>query len=192
MSDVQTNVILSLRNFEKSIPYKPKTRPEGSICHGFILLKGKPHEAVKIAEVSDNVALLNALQAINNSSTAFFTVGCEKSFNREEEAFWAKGYIEFSFNYSELVTDAQTYFKLFFDFNGAIWESGFKLPVQFHWEIDRALFSARNIGGFTATVWVATAHIATEGRCKAIWAESITFLSDFLSSVQPYYGPTIY
>jgi len=192
MSDVQTSIILSLRDFVKSIPYESAVRTDGSVCHGFILLKGKAHEAIKVPEASDNAALMKALETINDRSTAFFTVGCEKAVNREGSKFWAKGYLEFSFNHSDLVLDAQNYFKLFFDFNHAIWEYGFNLPVQFHWKIDRAWFSNGDLRGFTTSVWITTAELASEDECKNVWSKSISFLSDFLSSIKAYESPIIY
>ena len=59
-----------------------------------------------------------ALARIADPKTAFFTMGCEKSFNPVTGGgFWAKGYIEFSYNYAQAISDAQNYFPLFFHFD---------------------------------------------------------------------------
>ncbi|HEV7766221.1 MAG TPA: hypothetical protein VGQ76_14545 [Thermoanaerobaculia bacterium] len=80
---MDTSIILSIRDYCKTIPYAPAER-ENSTCHGFKLLKGaSPAEIEQIAEVQDLPCFSEALVRINAADTAFFTIGCEKAINRE-------------------------------------------------------------------------------------------------------------
>lgn len=102
MSDQQTQMMLTIRNCGKGVPYggSGEPREDGSANYGFKPLKGKPEEAVQIPVVQDEEHFCAALVAINDPLMPFFTVGCEKSFNHDdEERHWAKGYMEFPFNY---------------------------------------------------------------------------------------------
>jgi hypothetical protein len=60
------------------------------------VLKGKLHKVASIQEAKDNSALQQVLKIINAAESAFFSVGCERSFNHGPQGFWAKGYIEFA------------------------------------------------------------------------------------------------
>ncbi len=180
----RTQVVLSIRNRHKGIPYFGGIREGGSVNYGFRPLKGKPVEAAEVPEVQDEEHLKNALVVINDSNTAFFTTACEKSFNHDDNGFWAKGFLEFSYNYTEMVTDAQNYFKLFFEFNRSIWQQGFNEPVQYHWELEGAVFTDCNsCTGYTACVWIATADFDNQSDLRSVWGKSVDFLVDFLREI---------
>lgn len=80
-------MMLTIRNRSKGVPYggSGEPREDGSANYGFKPLKGKPEEAARIHEVQDEEHFRAALVAINDPSTPFFTVGCEKSFNHDDE-----------------------------------------------------------------------------------------------------------
>jgi hypothetical protein len=83
----------------------------------------------------------------------------KKSFNREEDnKHWARGYIELAINYRELVSNAQHYFKLFFDFNQHLASARFDLPVQYHWELESAVFTDIKAAEFQHGPQAADAH----------------------------------
>jgi hypothetical protein len=182
MSEQHTEMRLTIRNRGKGVPYGGSgiPREDGSANYGFKALKGKREEAALINEVQDEPHFRDALVAINDLSTPFFTVGCEKSFNQDEEGHWAKGYIEFAFNYCELAGDAQWYFKLFFDLNHFVWQGQFNEPVRFHFELEGAHFSAGNCAGYTLTVWITTAFMPTAEEVREIWGKSVDLLVEFL------------
>src|SRR5436309_14924856 len=109
--------VLIIRQHGKGIPYPGVTREDGT-NHGFKALNNQPQDVIRaIAEAADLPELQEALVRLNAAETGLFTIGCEKSFNREGEKHWARGYVEMAINYRDLVGDAQHYFKLFFEFS---------------------------------------------------------------------------
>lgn len=180
---LQTQNILSIRDYCKTIPYDPLER-DVSTCHGFRLLKRASLEEIgAVPEVEDLPCLREALVSINAPSTPFFTIGCEKAFNQEPSSWWAKGYLEFAFNDHEYAADAQWYFKLFFDFTHHIIRRGFDAPVQYHWELDGAEFKVAGFTGYSAAVWVQTADLTTAEAVKQLWCAAVQELAAFLSQV---------
>src|ERR1700732_1386852 len=153
-----SELILSIRNRGKAIPYfGSDKRSDGSENHGFKALKGRTYDVDLVPEVLDNAALRNAVITLNDPGTPFFTIGCEKSCNRENSGYWMKGYLEFSFNYTELVSDARYYFELFFHFNDWFHQQLQRAIVSYHFELDGAIFTNKSSAhGFTTTVWIRT------------------------------------
>jgi hypothetical protein len=180
---VQTSIILSIRDYCKTIPYTPAEREE-STCHGFTPLKGAPREQIAaIPEVQDLPCLREALVTINAPQTSFFTIGCEKAFNPTSENWWAKGYLEFAYNDRKYAIDAQWYFKAFFDFTHYIWQREFDAPVQFHWELNGAQFMAASFTGYSVMLWVQTAELASENDVKQLWCAAVSLLAEYLAQI---------
>jgi hypothetical protein len=173
----------TIKSSTKSIPYSGAERG-AETDYDFKPLKGRPDEAATIPEVQDNDALKFALVKINNSSTPFFTVGCGISINSEPGGFWAKGYLEFSFNYIEIAKDSPNYFLLFEQFNNYVRTSGFNLPVDFNFQLEGAHFSEIAADGHTATVWITTAEFPAKDDAHKTWNQSIGLLADFLGSFE--------
>ncbi|KAF0215929.1 MAG: hypothetical protein FD174_3939 [Geobacteraceae bacterium] len=188
---MQTNVILSIKNRTISIPY-PVAEREDSPHNGFIPLKERPDEVPAIPAVEDNDALKQALTMINDSTTPFFTVACRKSFNSTDGSFWARGYLEFSFNYIEIAKDSPNYFLLFEQFNRHVLASNFDLPVDFKFELQGANFTDITADGYTACVWITTAEFPTMEGAYKTWNQSVRFLADFLSGFEKPPLPAIY
>lgn len=178
---MQTDIQLRIRNYFKGIPYGPVDRGDGHPNHGFKSLKGKPEEAALIAEVRDNKVLRAALVRINARDTPFFTIGCEKKFNHEHGVFWARGFLEFAFNYPELAADAQNYFKQFYDFNFHLFDEKFDEPVQFSWELEGAAFRESGTNGFSACIWITTKDLSDEAETRRVWEKAVRFLTDYLA-----------
>ena len=195
MTRVDTSIILTLRDYCKTVPYEPAER-DLSTCHGFTLLKGASlAQIAAVPEVQDLPCLREALVTINAVGTPFFTIGCEKAFNRTSESWWAKGYLEFAFNDHDYAADAQWYFKLFFDFTHYVWKRAFDAPVQFHWELSGVQFKAGGFTGYSATLWIQTADLASESDVKALWCAALTLLAEYLAQVpaagrRPIYAST--
>jgi hypothetical protein len=174
--------LLTIRQEFKQIPYQGAVREEGSICHGFKLLKwASSDDARAIPEASDIQCLQDALVTINAPATAFFTVGCEKALNKTERGFWAKGYLEFAFNFREFAEDAQWYFKLFFDFTALIAERKYEEPIQFFWELDGANFTRANFIGYSAAVWFTTDVLNSAEEAKDVWCSGVRLFAEFLA-----------
>jgi len=177
-------LVLSIRNRTKAVPYPGSgIRADGHENYGFKPLKGRIGEVESIPEVQDNPALSNALKALNDESGLFFTIGCEKSCNQESAGFWMRGFLEFSFNYIELVTDAQNYFKLFFDFTHLFWELPPEAVVQYHFELEGSTFTNVSVNGFTVVVWITTLPLPTEEATKKAWAWALDTLVKYLKSL---------
>lgn len=187
MTDNQTRseLVLSIRDRGKAIPYPESgPRPDGAENYGFKALKGRSQDADLIPEVLDNIALKNAVIALNARETPFFTVGCEKSCNQDQLGYWMKGYLEFSFNYTELVADARYYFEIFFHFNTWFRKQPQEAVVQYHFELEGAAFlDASTAHGFSLTVWITTSTLPAEESTRAAWSWALNLLVEFLNTV---------
>lgn len=187
-----TELILTLKNRTKTIPYVSERREDGTVNHGFHILKNRPEAVGSILETQDQKTLRQALSVINEASTPFFTVGCEKDINRSSEGFWVRGYLEFSFNDPETAACADRYFQVFFDFNRLVWAAQFDLPVQYHFELEGAEFQKVQIHGFTAAVWITTLCFPTADDAWSPWNRAVLFFADFLASCKCEPKPGIY
>jgi hypothetical protein len=81
-----------------------------------------------------------------------------------------RGYLEFSFNYHELVADAQFYFKIFFDFNSWFWKQKQEALVSYEFQLEGAHFWKVSADGYTVTVWINTTLLPTEEEARKAWA----------------------
>jgi hypothetical protein len=175
-------VILSIKNGGKGIPYggANEDRPDGSRNHGFKPLRTNQGEIATIPEAIGITALENALIALNAPTSPFFTVGCEKAFGKNESGHWVGGYLEFAFNYAELVTDAAFYFKLFFLFNQWYWNQKQQAGVKYTFELGGATFLNANVSGFTITAWIFAGTYPTKELAQAEWEGALDTLVAFL------------
>jgi hypothetical protein len=93
----------------KSIPYGARRREDRSVNNGFKALKGRLHDVETIPEAIDDAALRQALSKLNHENTGIFTIGCVSGLVRDQHGHRMTGYIEFTFNYVELIGDAGNY-----------------------------------------------------------------------------------
>jgi hypothetical protein len=177
-----SNVFLSIKNGGKGIPYggADEDRPDGSRNFGFKPLKSNPAEIGKIPEAQGITALENALIILNDPTTPFFTVGCEKAFGKNDSGHWVSGYLEFAFNYGELVADASFYFKLFFLFNQWYWQQTQQVGIRYSFELECATFLDANVSGFTITGWISAGTYPTKELAQAAWEGALDTLVAFL------------
>ncbi len=175
-------VFLSIKNGGKGIPYggADEDRPDGSRNHGFKPPKTNPAEISAIPEIQGIAALKNALIALNAAESPFFTVGCEKASGKIDSGYWMRGYLEFAFNYSELVADASFYFKLFFLFNQWYWNQRPQIGVQYNFELEGATFLDANASGLTITAWISAGPYPTEELARTAWEGALDMLVTFL------------
>ncbi len=179
----QSRLVFSIRQRGKAVPYggSDEDRPDGSPKNrGFKNLKLKPEELASIPEVQDNDSLRNALVVLNSPDSTFFTVGCEKACSKDATGNWMRGYLEFSFNYRELVADAQFYFKLFFDFNRWYRSQEQKNVILYEFELEGADFWEVSAEGFTVTVWITTTVLQTDEEAINAWKWGLDTLVDSL------------
>ena|SRR5579862_8046763 len=182
-------VFLSIKNGGKGIPYggAHEDRPDGSRNHGFKPLKSNPAEIAVIPEAQGITALKNALIALNAANSPFFTVGCEKASGENDSGHWMRGYLEFAFNYCELVADAQFYFKLFYRFNQWYWQQKEQVGVQYSFELEGADFldakinGGATVSGLTITAWILAGSYPTKDLAQAAWEGALDMLVTFLS-----------
>jgi hypothetical protein len=175
-------VFLSIKNGGKGIPYggASEDRPDGSRNHGFKRLRSKLGEIAAIPEAQGIAALENALIALNAPASPFFTVGCEKAFGKNDSGHWIRGYLEFAFNYGELVADAKFYFKLFFLFNHWYWKQKQQAGIQYNFELEAATFLDANVSGFTITAWIYAGTYPTKELAQTAWEGALDTLVTFL------------
>ena len=176
------SVFLSIRNGGKGVPYggADEDRPDGSRNYGFKPLKSNPAEIASIREAQGIPALKNALVVLNAENSPFFTIGCEKASGKNDSGYWMNGYLEFAFNYGELVADASFCFKLFFLFNQWYWNQRPQIGVQYNFELYGATFLAANVSGFTITVWISAGTYPTEELAQTAWEGALDVLTTFL------------
>lgn len=192
MTQDSDKIILTIERRSKAIPYPAEVRDDGTKNLGFRDLKGIDAANLDIPEANDSPAIRDALLAINQSQTPFFTVGCEKSLNEYQGKFWKRGYLEFSFNHAKLIADAAHYFPLFFHFSFAAHEFVLKRPIQFMWELQAARFTQADATGFSCCVWVTNGDYKTAEECERDWDEGLRLLTKFLLSAKPTDLPLIY
>ncbi len=176
-------VFLTIRQRIKAIPYGDRDHAEGGRNNGFKNLKGHTDLINTIPE-ADWGAIADALRLLNEPTTPFFTIGCEKAVNQYEGKFWVRGYLELAFNYHEKVTDAVNYFPLFFHFSRALAESGVRCSFEF--ELEGAHFSDGPVDGFSVTIWINSPLSADETSAKQEWSSGLDFLVTFFLAVPPF------
>jgi hypothetical protein len=184
---------LTINQEFKSVPYRAEHRQD-SPNYGFVNVKGNPDAAARIAEVQDDEALRDAIVRINAQDTAFFTIGCEKSFNQDGAEFWTRGFIDFAFNYCALVADAQNYFPVFFHFNNRLLREKFNHLVRFEWQLEENHFRDANCKGFSVILWITTRICASDEESRSLWRPSVKIVADHLAewSLAAPAPPTIY
>lgn len=193
MQETPTSLILTIRHRGKAIPYPGVERVGVPSNYGFKPLKGIPDAGRYIPEATDDPALSNAISSINAKGTAFFTIGCEKAFNRDESGgHWAKGYLEFAHNYPELVADARYAFAVFFNFSHELVRSRLERPVLFHWELEGARFLDATCDGFSITVWIETGTLPSRDEAVDCWEAALERLTMFLVDIPQPPGRVIY
>lgn len=180
---------LTISDAFKHIPYTQADRPDGGHCYAFAALKGASAERIgAVAEVADCEALRSAIVRINERSTPFFTIGCEKDSAAEDGGWRAGGYIEFAFNYSDIVLDAANYFPLFFHFDRAMKERDLPVAIQFQWDLTPSKFlDASGVVGYTAVVWVRSGLAPTRELVVDTWTAAVDALARFLA-IYPTHG----
>lgn len=176
-------ILLTINERSKHVPYPPSSS-DGSENFGFRVLKGKADKIDSIAELKDNEALKKIVHTINEDASPFFSVGCEKSFNRSANSFWAKGYIEFAYNCARAVSDAAQYFPLFFHFNRFAQRFTESNNVQFWFELQPAFFKKIDSAGFTCCVWITTGGHSSQEESFDAWCSAVQTLDSFLASVK--------
>lgn len=137
----------------KSIPYPAATSGD-SQGFGFKPLKGKPEKVGSINEVKDLPGVADLLRAINGAATPFFSVGCEKYIGPYDDgSFYARGYVEFAFNYPEFLRDVQ-YMALFKRFNDFIVEKPMPPQWTVNWQLQPAHFKKVDTHGYSCSMWM--------------------------------------
>lgn len=195
-NEPHTDVYLRIKDGAKAMPYGPVDRGDGHPNHGFKDVKGNPEAARKIVEVLDDLPMQEALVRIADPKTAFFTMGCEKSFNPVTGGgFWAKGYIEFSYNYAQAISGAQNYFPLFFHFDQYIKKQRLPSPVLFEWELEGNIYR-NGLTGYSCAIWVSTTVCETEAEVRKTWEQAWNLVANHLVNWKAFpelptlFGPT--
>ena len=186
-------IMLTINQQSKSIPY-PAASHSDSQNYGFHVLKGKLDKCENVKEATETPSIISILKNLNSNESPFFSVGCERSYNQDNEGHWAKGYIEFAFNYEQLVTDAAQYFPLYFHFTKFIDEYLKVNEVQFWWDLQPAKFKKVSCMGYSSCIWITTGFHSSEEEAKQVWEKSINMLDEYLSKhgnpkdLMPIYG----
>jgi len=187
---MEQKIWLAVSDESKSIPYRKEERND-SINNGFINLKKDLKDINRISEVNDgkleSIPIKNILTCLNKKETVFFTVGCEKQFNIEEEIkkYCLRGYIELAYNYEELAKNIFEWYSLFDSFNGYLWrwQKNFSDMAHYHWIMMGANFTEKNINGSTMTIWITTPWLDNDTMCLLSWNRSWKVLEEYLLEV---------
>jgi hypothetical protein len=144
--------------------------------HGFKSIKGDIDAIDTIPEAADHQPYREALRWINDPTTPFFTVGCEKSFNLHEEGalWWAKGYFELCFNHLDLAQNPSNWMPFFQRVSNRVAAMQIDPNVlQIWWEIDRDLLTDVAEGSYvyTAGVWVCVGMLPEKDQIETMWAD---------------------
>lgn len=185
-------ILLTLGQHAKAIPYPATAHDDGTRTHAFTSLKGNLALVRTIEEAKGIPAYTLLLNALNAVESPFFSVGCEKAFNSDRTGHWASGFMEFAFNFAELVGDAANYFALFYHFNDEASDFIKAHHVQFHWIIQPARFTDGACDGFTCAVWITTAQCASAKAARQEWDAAVGCFCDFISTTKPYAGSEMY
>ncbi|MBR1302175.1 hypothetical protein [Bradyrhizobium sp. AUGA SZCCT0042] len=179
-------LMLTIEQRSKHVPYPADFSHGQSQNHGFRTLKSDLGAIEAIPEVGDCPTFREALLAINGPDTPFFSVGCEKSLNRNKGMWSKKGYLEFAFNCADRIGDAASYFPIFFHFNRSKATSEFlsRHPVQICWELQPAYFVKIAKSGFTCCVWITTTQYSTAAKCESIWNEAVLLTALYAAAVR--------
>ncbi len=163
----------------KTIPYQAP-QAAGPEARGFINLKKLSGAVEHLEEIRENIELKSALVEINSEDTKVFSVGChaEKAVNNNRHQ--ASGYLEFAVNDQALVSEATTYFAIYFQFQNRLALSKFPHAVKFEWVILPAVFTSISHQGFTCSVKINTAWCPTQIDCKQAWAEALALVTTHL------------
>jgi hypothetical protein len=178
----------------KGIPYGGDgvLREDRDANYGFKNLKGHPDRINSIPELAQDEALRDLVTMLNDGSSAFGTVGCVSAPVTEEQGHRVSGYVEFAFDSAEAISDAGTYFPIFFHFDKALHTLKFDDKVHFHWELMGAIFRHTDAGGFTMTVTVNTGWYDTRDEAATAWANGLDFLAMVLRQVPATGGAPIF
>ncbi len=168
----------------KRIPYPPETHPD-SQNYGFRSLKGKPDRAAKIKEANGFPGMIAALRSLNSDGSPFFSIGCEKYIGPQEfGGFYARGYIEFAYNYSQLVNFAQTadLFRVFSAFCSA---REIDPRVTYNFDLQPAHFATVNTDGYSCCLWTRTGDHASIAEAKQSYNDAVKTLAEFFDGWGP-------
>lgn len=182
-------IIFLIKKGGLPIPYPAVAREtEERSNHGFRSLKNRLEGIPLVPETTGDPALTDLLTVLNTPKSPFFSVGCGRWWKTTgDNNWWINGYIEFAFNEWELTQNAQTYFKLFFDFHYFVHDDRKSdLPVYFACELHGATFEPlQNAGGFVLGVVVTTLQSPDREQVFERWTGAISLLTDFLSAYKP-------
>lgn len=190
MSNLKT--LLTIAPRPKGIPYAAADYEDGSQNFGFTSLRGHPERVADVQEAKSVPCYQALLRALNAPQSPFFSVACEKAFSSDETGHWGSGYVEFAFNFAELVSDAANYFSLFYHFTYDADAYIGAHDVQFHWIVQPARFTDGSCDGFTCAVWFTTAQFATAPEARAEWDSAVNCFCEFVQATEPYRGKQIY
>jgi hypothetical protein len=176
------SIFLTVEDRTKDIPY-PAESHQDSQNFGFKPLKGKPEKVAKIQEAKGFPGIIAALESINEYESPFFSIGCEKYIGPEQfGGFYARGYIEFAFNYTKMVSFAQAadLFRLFSEFSS---QRGVPASTTYNFDLQPAHFRKAMVDGYSCCVWIRTGGHPDYDRAQNAYNEAALFLGDFIDGM---------
>ncbi|ATF04056.1 hypothetical protein PhaeoP75_04457 (plasmid) [Phaeobacter gallaeciensis] len=181
---MSSQVFLTVEDRQKDIPYPPETHQD-SQNFGFKPLKGKSEKVDKIQEAKGFPGIIAALKAINVQDSPFFSIGCEKYIGPEQYGgYYARGYIEFAFNYARMVSFPQAA-DLFRCFSIYYAQHEIYEYTTYNFDIQPAYFVKAKTDGYTCCVWIRTGHHASHKEAEQAYNKAVQLLADFISTVGP-------
>jgi len=181
---VSIRIFLTVEDRCKNIPYPPESHQE-SQNFGFKLLKGKIDKAEKIQEAKGFPGIISALKAINAKGSPFFSIGCEKYIGPEQcGGYYARGYIEFAFNYAQMVSFPQAA-DLFRSFSNFCYNHKTPESVTYNFDLQPAHFVKAKTDGYSCCVWTRTGGHKTHEDAERAYNSAVEFLGNFIGAIGP-------
>jgi hypothetical protein len=181
---VSSRVFMTVENRKKDIPYPAETRRDGQ-NFGFKSLKGKSGKTEGIQEAKGFPGIISVLLAINDVGSPFFSIGCEKYIGPEKfGGFYARGYIEFAFNYRKMVSFQQAA-DLFHDFSVFCSQKEIPEGTNYNFDLQPAYFTRAKVDGYSCCVWTKTVGHANHAEAERAYNDAVQFLGEFITRIGP-------
>jgi hypothetical protein len=179
--DSPTQLLLTIRQRGKGVPYGCGPRDEGSINHGFKLLKGGRSTANDIPEAEGEPGLTRLIVALNEPRASFLSIGCEMALNHDEKQGHSKtGYIEFALDSLTLAADARHSFAVFFYFDEYLNRTRFNEPILFRCELEGNALVSNDKTFYSICCWIHTAFCPSAEIAVALWDKAADVLARFV------------
>ncbi len=164
------------------VPYQIDIRAD-SMGYGFIDLKNRPSEAMKVVEARELPELQLLLREFSLPSNPFFSIGCEKAaWKQDNGRYSVRGYVEFSFNFPVLA-NFQNYETLQKDFGQAIKKKKVTGLSYFEWRVAPMIIPWVKEGMHSCTLWIKVSDIPSRDLALRRYNKAVGLLTSYFKDL---------